>query len=244
MDSRRISSPLPYVERAAIHDLMVGGNLQKVFLVEFRHPVDVLSTLEGFRRVKAVGNVNLHHSLWEREWTMESLTATVAGMLGMDPQDGSFLFTGVNMDHMAFSTHRFGDMVVWVAATAGKGNAMRAGVDEGRYIQKGNRWERVGTVNVMVFLNMALTPGAMVNVIIPVTEAKAGVFQDLGITSAYTPRVLATGTGTDNVMVVAHGSPGNRITTVGGHTKVGELIARGTREALLEAFYKHEGLSL
>lgn len=235
---------MPFVKEAALHHLTVGGHLQKVFLVEFHQPLEVLTTLEGFKRVKAVGNVNLHHSLWEEEWTMDSLTATVAGILGREPGDGAFLFTGVNMDNIAFSTRRFRDLAVWVAVTAGRGNAMRAGVDEGRYLQKGNKWEDVGTVNIMVFVNRVMTRGAMVNAIIRITEAKTGVFEDLGIRSAYTPHVQATGTGTDNVLVAAWGTSGEVFSSAGGHTKLGELVARGVREGVLEAFHKHDGLRL
>ncbi len=173
MHEEEILSPMPYVKGAAVHHRVVGGYLQKIFLVEFHRTLEVLSTLEGFRKVKAVGNVNLHHSLWEEEWTLDSLTSTTAKIVGINPRDVAFLFTGVNVDNIAFSTQSFRDLVVWVAATAGKGNAMRAGVDQGRYLQKGNRWEKVGTVNIIVFINKAMTRGAMVNSIIWVTEANA-----------------------------------------------------------------------
>lgn len=238
-----VHSPLAYMKKAAIHRCMVEGHIQKAFLVEFEEPLDVLTTLEGFRRVKAVGNVCLHHSLWEREWTIESLSRRAAQILDLSPDEVAFLFTGVDIDNIAFSTQSFEDLVVWVASTAGAlRNAMRAGVDEGPHLQRGERWVQVGTVNILVFVGGAMTNGAMANAVIQLTEAKTGVFEELRIESSYTPGLQATGTGTDNAIVVAHGPGENAFTTAGGHTKLGELIGKAVREAVFEALYKQNGL--
>ncbi len=236
-----VSSPMPYVEGASLRRGRWRGYPYKAFVVEFSRPLEVLTTLEGFKKVDTVGNFHLHPRLWGQDWDLESLMTTAAGILEKKGASSTFLFTGVDMDKIAFSTQRFRDLVVWVAVTAGvMGNAMRAGVDEGKYLQKHGKWEKVGTVNIMVFVNRAMTPGAMANAIIRITEAKTSVFEDLGIRSTYSPQVQATGTGTDNVMVVAWGPGDDVFTSAGGHTKLGELVARGVREALFKAIRNQE----
>jgi hypothetical protein len=73
------------------------------------------------------------------------------------------------------------------------------------------------------------------------TEAKTSALQDLDIRSTYSPLVnQATGTGTDNIIVV--GGKGDLIDNTGGHTKMGELIAKAVYEGVREAIYKQNGL--
>ncbi|MBR9986561.1 MAG: adenosylcobinamide amidohydrolase, partial [Desulfosarcina sp.] len=73
------------------------------------------------------------------------------------------------------------------------------------------------TINIIVLANMRLTPRAMNRAIISATEAKTAALQDLDIRSSYTPMTNpATGTGTDNIIVVQ--GDGTRIDNAGGHT--------------------------
>jgi Adenosylcobinamide amidohydrolase. len=48
--------------------------------------------------------------------------------------------------------------------------------------------------------------------------------QDLNLRGSYAPQVQATGTGTDDMIVVP--GEGARITYTGGHSKMGEAIAK------------------
>ena len=89
-------------------------------------------------------------------------------------------------------------------------------------------WYEPGTINMILLTNMRLTPRGMQRAIISATEAKTAALQDLDIRSSYTPMVNpATGTGTDNIIVVQ--GAGTRIDNAGGHSKMGELIARMLR---------------
>ena len=87
-----------------------------------------------------------------------------------------------------------------------------------------------------------MTDGAMARAIITATEAKTAAFQELDIRSTYTPENQATGTGTDNMVIVS--GMGQLVDSAGGHVKMGELIARATKRAVVEALVKQDGIDL
>ena len=76
----------------------------------------------------------------------------------------------------------------------------------------------------------------MASSFITVTEAKNVALQKLDIHSAYTPGELATGTGTDQI-IMASGN-GEKCTYVGGHTKIGEMMARAVTRSTVDAIKK------
>jgi hypothetical protein len=139
------------------------------------------------------------------------------------------------MDNLAVKKERFKEMEVYALVTAGvKSNAVRMSADEGRFYEP-------GTINTIILPNMKLSPRAMTRAIISATEAKTAALQDLDIRSSYTPRIhQATGTGTDNIIVVE--GDGIPVDNSGGHTKMGELIARAVYEAVQEAVYRQNGI--
>jgi hypothetical protein len=134
------------------------------------------------------------------------------------------------MDNLAIKTQRFKDMEVCVLATGGaETNAVRMSQDEGRYYEP-------GTINVIIMSNMRLTPRSMTRAIISATEAKSAALQDFDVRSSYSSRInQATGTGTDNIIVVE--GRGTVLDNAGGHSKLGELIAKAVYEAVQEALY-------
>jgi adenosylcobinamide hydrolase len=99
--------------------------------------------------------------------------------------------------------------------------------------------DAVGIINVILLTNTVLTEGAMARAIITVTEAKTAVLQDLNVRSTYSPQHQATGTWTDNVLVVS-GKVGKPLTS--DNTKLGELIGWTTKAAIAEALRKHDGV--
>ena len=77
--------------------------------------------------------------------------------------------------------------------------------------------------------------------LISATEAKTAALQDMDIRSAYTPLTNpATGTGTDNIIVVQ--GTGRPIDNAGGHSKMGELIAKAVYAGVREAIFKQNGI--
>jgi adenosylcobinamide amidohydrolase len=163
--------------------------------------------------------------------------------LGINPELISFLSTGVNMDQLAICERSYGDLKVCCLATAGaKGNALRTGVDVGNYVeQPGYFVDTSGTINVIILTPSNLTGGAMARAIITVTEAKTAALQDLNVRSTSSPQYQATGTGTDNVLIVS-GTADKPLMLTSGHTKLGELIGSATKTAVAEALKKFDGI--
>ena len=110
---------------------------------------------------------------------------------------------------------------------------MRASVDEGRFCEP-------GTINVIILTNMQLTSRALTRAIISATEAKSAALQDLDIRSSYSPGYQATGTGTDEVLVVE--GRGKKVENAGGHSKLGELIAKAVYSGVKESIALQNGL--
>ena len=89
-------------------------------------------------------------------------------------------------------------------------------------------------------MNFSLTDGALARAIITATEAKTAALQDMDARSSVSPENQATGTGTDNMIVVSGNWTKKPISSTGGHIKTGELIGASTKTAVAEAIKKHE----
>ena len=149
------------------------------------------------------------------------------------------------MDNLAVCEKFFQEFGICCFATAGTGNALRTGIDTANYVERNGRFEYLPcTINTIILSNVPLTAGAMARAIITATEAKSAALQDLDVRSASSPEYQATGTGTDNIIIVSGRDAGKPISWTGGHTKMGELIGVCARLAVLEALRKQEGRSL
>ena len=235
MKERKVEIGLDGVEAKVIYHRLKGFEV-KTLLLSLDRPRWVLSTLEGFKEVRFVGNHYDPPELWEylhehfeehRNWLPQAL--------GLPPEESAFLFTGADMDNLGVGEEGFEELKVCCFATAGvKSNAMRAGVDKAGS-------QSVGTINLILLASAALTDGAMARAVITATEAKTSILQDLDVRSSYSPQLQATGTGTDNLIIVPGSGP--LLTYTGGHSKIGELLGVAVRRAVAEALAKQEGIS-
>lgn len=239
LGSRPVKVPLSWVASAEIRDTRLHDFVHKTLLVHFTHPMAVTSTLEGFREeIRAVGNSYSPPQCWGRYHRM-GLAGSREGLLtaiGRTGEDTSLLFTGADMDNLSVQQASFKAMTVVALVTAGvESNAVRMSRDTGDYYEP-------GTINMILMSNMRLSPRAMNRAVISATEAKTAALWDMDIRSSQTGRVHpATGTGTDNIIVVeGHGPP---IDNAGGHTKMGELIADAVYAGVREAVFKQNGIS-
>jgi len=218
----------------------------KTLLIAFSEKSRVLSTLEGFKEVEFVGNHYRPKSLWNYvHKNYQEYKSWLPRALGIPKEDIAHLGTGADMDNLAVVEKNYEEYRVICLATAGiEGNAQRLGEDSAQSVERENGFDKVeGTINLILLTNADLTDGAMARAIITATEAKTAALQDLDIRSAYTPlENQATGTGTDNLIVVS--GNGQKISYVGGHTKMGELIAKSVKEAVVEAIEKQNGITL
>ena len=216
----------------------IPANALVLHLPEARN---VLSGRQGFKKVEAVCNCYLPKSLCEllhdrrREW--ETYLKEVFNELDLRPDKVAILSTGVNMEHLAWTERVYEELWVLAFVTAGiKTNAMRIGKDGASSIERNGQFEKTGTINTILLTNASLNSAALAASFITISEAKVIALQELDIRSSYNPDWQATGTGTDQIVVVS--GKGAKCNYVGGHTKSGELIARAVTQATIDAIKK------
>ena len=224
---------------------------QKTLLISFAEPMTLLSSLEGWRQdVGTVGNHFFPPPSWGlgHDQGLAGLQQRTLEALKLQKDTTAMLFTGADIDNLAIGTARFKEMQVTALVTAGvKGNALRMGRDNGSYyelatIDTAEKDRTPGTINVILLTNTTLTKRAMTRGLISAVEAKSAALQDLDIRSSATPFVNpATGTGTDNIILVQGRGP--RIDATGGHTKMGELIAQAVHVGVTEAIGRQNGIT-
>jgi adenosylcobinamide amidohydrolase len=213
-------------------------------LVSFGEKRRILSTWDGYRDVSFVANS--YHPPALSEITMMNYPEFEEAFpvaLRIPRSDFSFLSTIANMDNVAVCEKSYRSLTVSCLATGGVGNALRAGVDKADWMEHdGNFVKTHGTINIILLSNANLTGGAMARSIITATEAKTAALQDMDARSSVSPENQATGTGTDNMIVVSGKEPGKQTQYTGGHTKIGELIGATTKIAVAETIKKHEAM--
>ncbi len=238
LKERPLSLDLSYVKQARVVDQRVNDSVYRSLDVHFTAPQRILSTFEGLReKVDGVGNtyIPMGASLGHMAFGPEPGKTAIAENLGYASKSFASMMTGADMNNLANKTEVYQDLAVTVLATAGvRGNAMRMSRDSGLYFSH-------GTINILVMTNRRLSENAMARAIITATEAKSAALLDLDIRSSYSGLDhRATGTGTDNVMIVQGDGPVANYS--GGHTKLGELIAKAVHGAVTEAIYRQNGL--
>ncbi|MCW4024476.1 MAG: adenosylcobinamide amidohydrolase [Candidatus Bathyarchaeota archaeon] len=221
------------------------GIILNTTLVSFGEKRRVLSTLDGVKRVSNVANVYVPGALSNKTMCLTEYAKFVRRLpstLGIRRSNITFISTGVDMEKVAFCEQSFEDLHVCCIATGGaRNNALRAGVDKGLWTEKEEAFQaKPGTINILILTNAYLTWGAMARALVTATEGKTAALQDLNYRSTPTPKVGATGTGTDNMIIVSGVDPKILIRHTGGHTKMGELIGFTAKTAVAEALKKHD----
>lgn len=90
-----------------------------------------------------------------------------------------------------------------------------------------------GTINVIALVDADLSPGAHVNALLTIVEARALALLDLGARTA--EGYPAAGTATDAVVVACVSRPGRGLPYAGPITPIGHLLARCVREGIVAA---------
>ena len=219
----------------------VRGTPANAFILHLPEARNVLSSWQGFKKVTAVCNCYVPESLQEflhdRPSNWKTYLKEVLNELDLPLDKVAALSTGVNMEDLAWTEKAFDELWVLAFVTAGvKTNAMRIGKDKASSIERGGLFDRIGTINAILLTSASLGLATLAASFITITEAKNIALQELDIRSSYNPRWQATGTGTDQIIVVS--GRGNRCTYVGGHSKIGELMAQAVTSATICAIKK------
>jgi ABC-type Fe3+-hydroxamate transport system substrate-binding protein/adenosylcobinamide amidohydrolase len=236
--SRPLEIDLEYIKSASIAYSNIYDFENKTLIIDFTSPQSIVSTLEGGRdNITSIGNHFSPPPTWGpgHKLGIEHIKSSILKSVQRQEQTSSFLITGADMDNLSIQTQTYKDMKVYALVTAGvTGNALRMSKDTGSFYEP-------GTINIIILTNMALSKRAMTRAIISVTEGKTAALEDMDIRSSFTPLVNeATGTGTDNILVVQ--GAGLKIDNTGGHTKMGELMAKAVYAGVTEAVLKQNGI--
>ncbi len=232
------------IKGEVIHHL-ARGVPTNTFVLHLPQERELLSTRHGYRKAKAIFNVQIPEPLWDfmhdnsADWvaSFQEILKDVLIETGTSLDETAFLSTGIDMTNLVWAEETYEDLWVIVFTTAGvKTNAMRIGMDRASGVERGGQFERIGTINNLMLTNTSLGPAALASSFITITEAKNVALQELQIRSAYNPQWQATGTGTDQIIAVS--GNGERCTYVGGHTKIGEMIARAVTGSTIGAIRK------
>jgi iron complex transport system substrate-binding protein len=236
--SKSISPDFECIEKISVNDTHILDFVNKSLVIDLKSSMAIVSTLEGRREgIQAIVNHYTPPQNWmiDHDHGIDSIRRRITAALDKTPDHTSVLITGANMDNLAVKTTLFKDLKVGAFVTAGvKSNAMRMGKSRGHYYEP-------GTINIILVTNRRLSPRAMTRAIITATEAKTAALLDMDIRTSYDDGAFrATGTGTDNVLVLEGTGP--LLDHTGGHTKLGEMIARVVYEGVKEAVFKQNSL--
>ena len=239
MNRKEITLNLEDVKAEILYHMYQNFDVNTL-LVSFREKRRILSTWEGFKDVSFVANTYQPSGLSDvTMFNYQEFEEKFPITLGIPCSDLTFLSTGANMDNVAVCEKSYNELMVCCLATGGVGNSLRSGVDEAIWMEwDGNFRNTLGTINIILLTNVALSDGAMARTIITATEAKTAALQDMDVRSSVSSQNQATGTGTDNMIIVSGKGPDKPICYMGGHTKMGELIGASTKIAVAEAIKK------
>ena len=101
---------------------------------------------------------------------------------------------------------------------------------------------KYGTINIMLVLDCDLAPGTLARALVTCTEAKTAAIQELLEGSKYS-QGLATGSGTDQTIIVCNAESELYLDGAGKHSKLGELIGKAVIAAVKKALAKQSGLT-
>lgn len=207
---------------ATIEGIEVAADAEAV-VVSSREPLAVLSSAVvngGLGRARAILNVHVG-----RDFRCEAggtTLAAVARRRGL-PAPWLGLLTAAATERAVMVEETGRGLAALVVVTVGLSNAVAAGVTAPAGLPG------VGTINVVLVVEAAPGPAAMVNLATTVTEVKAHVLASRDVRCA--DGVPASGTSTDAVVVAATGR-GPRCAFGGPISDLGWVAARAARGAL------------
>jgi adenosylcobinamide amidohydrolase len=224
------------------HDSIEIHRQEKIIIVKLLKPYRSISTCRiggGFRDdlrfacnhqcCEPRDHFNFMNSMMIED--PETYHKSICDHYDLPPDRTAILETAANMNNAAIETVQFRDLEVTAVCTGGvECNPMAAGdpatvheLDGCFEIIDDNLIPHTGTINLMMFVNQRVTPAALLDCVMTATEAKTAVLRELGIYSRYSDS-MATGTGTDQILVASPTGSRLMMSSAGKHTKLGELV--------------------
>lgn len=176
--------------------------------------------------------------------TYEDHLRLVSGELGLSHENATGLSTTVPMDASVFAYAEDARVPIGVYCTAGVDiNAGRAG--EGATFNEldDELPNPKGTINLVVEIGASLPAGTQVQALMTMTEAKSAVLQELAAPSVFTDD-LATGSGTDGMILLSNPMSEHTLTNMGKHTEAAESLGRLVKQAVREALSLSTGMNV
>ncbi len=204
---------------------------QQAVRISSERPLRVLGSAVvggGYGVAREILNVHVDDR-YDGERPDEDLAAVAAELGIREPFVG--LMTAAYTQFARCAVERLGDLAVAAVVSVGLSNTSSAGLTPpiGAGPTDGAVAPGPGTINIVLLVDGALTPAAMVNAVITATEAKT---MTLAAWNVKTPDGdAASGTSTDTVVVACTGR-GEELGYAGPATPVGWLAARAVRAAM------------
>lgn len=166
----------------------------------------------------------------------------VSQRLGLDADRVSGMATAASMENVAIESLSFQELTVTAIVTGGiETNGGRVG-DPADYYKPLEKPKKYGTINIMLVMDCALDAGTLARALVTCTEAKTAALQELMDGSKYSTGI-ATGSGTDQTILVANSESSLYLDGAGKHSKLGELIGKAVMKAVKRALAQQSGLS-
>lgn len=165
----------------------------------------------------------------------------VSKRLALDPDKVSGMGTAASMENAVVEALSFKELTVTAIVTGGiETNGGRAG-DPADYYKPMPK-PKYGTINIMLLLDCDMPEGTMARALVTCTEAKTAAIQELLEGSKYS-NGIATGSGTDQTIIIANSESELYMEGAGKHSKLGELIGKAVKNAVKKALAKQSGLT-
>lgn len=166
----------------------------------------------------------------------------VSERLGLEPDKVTGMATAADMENVVIKSLTYKELTVTAIVTGGiETNGGRVG-DPADYYKTLEKPSKLGTINIILVLDADMSPGTLTRALVTCTEAKTAAIQELMAGSNYSTG-LATGSGTDQTIIVCNSKSDLYFDGAGKHSKMGELIGKTVMKAVKEALDKQSGLN-
>ena len=150
--------------------------------------------------------------------------SNIGSAVGLDTPE-SIRLVLASMDNVAIRSLTYEELTVTAIVTGGiETNGGRVG-DPSDYYKPLEKPYKLGTINIILLLDSDMPAGTLTRALVTCTEAKTAAIQELMAGSNYSTGI-ATGSGTDQTIIVANTTSELYLEGSGKHSKMGELIGK------------------